>query len=238
MLCLFVNVELTFGYNFQVPISTTNDIPEQPIRLSFPSHHHKVVHWFKCWSVPCNDIHVSRPYWRSGWKPTFSWAEKCSGIFLLILVILWTLGVFSSYSFLPIVSRLCCSYWPLLPCRGCCFQSLFFWRDSTNRSAFGSYFWPWLCVCVCARVFGWVGDSLLYLSRFWHSCFLQRFQGQSYAPLPSGDDSLELDSHHDSHGHEEFEFSEIFVHQLIHTIEFVLGAVSNTASYLRLWALR
>ena len=57
----------------------------------------------------------------------------------------------------------------------------------------------------------------------------QAHQGDSYVALEGTNESLVEGGHHGSHDHEElFELSEVFVHQLIHKIEIVLGAVSNT----------
>jgi len=63
---------------------------------------------------------------------------------------------------------------------------------------------------------------------------------QDGVAMPTLGDSPDIESpDSESHSHDDGNhgFGDIMIHQIIETIEFVLGMVSNTASYLRLWAL-
>ncbi|XP_076005756.1 V-type proton ATPase 116 kDa subunit a isoform X16 [Genypterus blacodes] len=128
---------------------------------------------------------------------------------------------------------------------------LFNYNDPTNkplyRGQMGIQVLLVLIALACVPCMLIVKTMVLRRQHLWKKHLgSQKFGGVRVGNGPTEDEAGIVDHDHlsqhseegDEHAEEEpFDFGDVAVHQAIHTIEYCLGCISNTASYLRLWAL-
>ncbi|KAM6897843.1 V-type proton ATPase 116 kDa subunit a isoform 17-T17 [Xenentodon cancila] len=128
---------------------------------------------------------------------------------------------------------------------------LFNYNDPTNkplyRGQMGIQILLVLIALACVPCMLIVKTMVLRRQHLWKKHLgTQKFGGVRVGNGPTEDEAGIMDhdqlSQHSEEGDEVsppsvFDFGDVAVHQAIHTIEYCLGCISNTASYLRLWAL-
>uniref|UniRef100_A0A7N6ARZ6 V-type proton ATPase subunit a n=1 Tax=Anabas testudineus TaxID=64144 RepID=A0A7N6ARZ6_ANATE len=122
---------------------------------------------------------------------------------------------------------------------------LFNYNDPTNkplyRGQMGIQVLLVLIALACVPCMLIVKTMVLRRQHLWKKHLgTQKFGGVRVGNGPTEDEAGIMDhdqlSQHSEEG-DEFNFGDVAVNQAIHTIEYCLGCISNTASYLRLWAL-